>query len=121
VWAYGGDGFVWAICQDGKMIGSVAITGGELGYMLAPQAQGQGIMTRACMAAISHAFAAYDWPRLSASVWSDNAASASLLHNCGFRHWQTRYEHSVARRLPVLSHYYRLARSDWDGLRSAAQ
>lgn len=119
--AYGGEGFVWAICQDDQMIGSVAVTKGMLGYKLSPQAQGKGIMTRACADAITHAFATYHWPALVASAWADNAISARVLRKCGFAHVQTRYEHSVARRLPVLCHYYRLARSDWHTLRSAAQ
>lgn len=119
--AYGGVGFVWAICQDDFMIGSVAVTKGILGYKLSPQMHGKGIMTRACVDAIDHSFASYDWSHLSASIWWDNTASARVLRKCGFTHFQTRYEQSVARGLPVLSHDYRLARTDWHTLRSAAQ
>ncbi|MBQ2263191.1 MAG: GNAT family N-acetyltransferase [Loktanella sp.] len=119
--AYGGQGFVWAICRDDQMIGTVAVTRGELGYKLAPGEQGKGIMTRACSDAINHGFAQWDWPCLTASVWWDNAASAKVLRRCGFIHWQTRYHHSIARRSPTLLHDYRLTRADWEDLRSAAQ
>lgn len=31
---YGGKGFVWGICLDGSLVGSVAVTGRELGCIL---------------------------------------------------------------------------------------
>lgn len=118
---YEGVGFVWAVCKDGRLIGNMAVTGGELGYMLQPDVHGQGIGTKAAHDAITKAFADYDWPALLATVWHDNAASAALLRKCGFTHWQTHYEHSLARGLPTLVYRYRLTRTQWDGLRDRAE
>ena len=106
---YAGAGFVWAVCEGARMIGTVAVTGGELGYMFAPDVHGRGIATKAARDAISHAFANYDVPAITASVWADNAGSAAVLRKCGFDHWQTSYERSPSR-LPTLTHYYRLPR-----------
>lgn len=118
---YKGKGFVHGVCLNGKFIGSMAVTGGELGYMFAPDGYGQGIATRAASDAITQAFADYDWPELRAGCWHDNPASARVLEKCGFTHWQSRYEHSKARGYPVTTHHYRLTRAAWQRLRTAPQ
>lgn len=107
---YRGTGFVWAVCRNDRLIGTMAVTGGELGYMFAPDTHGQGIATVCARDAIAHAFANYSWPELRAVCWHDNRASARVLGKCGFVHWQTLYEQSKARRLPVLTHRFRLSR-----------
>ena len=44
---YAGDGgFFWAVCRDGALCGSIAVTSGHIGYMLDPAAQGQGVMPK---------------------------------------------------------------------------
>lgn len=115
-----GQGFVWAVCLERRVIGSMAVTGGELGYMFAPEVQGRGIATQAARHAIQTAFNDYDWPMLNASTWQDNHASAAVLRKFGFAHWQTRYTRTPAR-FPTLVHQYRLPRITWDRLRTAAQ
>ncbi len=117
---YEGNGFVWAVCIDDRVIGSMAVTDRELGYTFAPEVHGRGIGTRVARDAIAKAFADYDWPMLYASVWHDNPASAAILGKFGFVHWQTHYTRSPAR-LPTLVHQFRLPRSTWDSLRTAAQ
>ncbi|MFT4744131.1 MAG: RimJ/RimL family protein N-acetyltransferase [Yoonia sp.] len=114
------DGFVWAVCRDGELCGSVAVTGGQIGYMLDPDVCGQGIMTQAAADAID-AYFMTDATRLDANVWHDNPASQQVLEKLGFVHWSTRYEHAKARRLPTLSHHLTLTRDAWHGLRTAAQ
>ena len=42
----GDGGFVWAVCRDGALCGSIAVTSGDIGYMLDPAAQGQGVMPK---------------------------------------------------------------------------
>ncbi|MDG1862824.1 MAG: GNAT family N-acetyltransferase [Yoonia sp.] len=118
---FGGKGFVWGICLDGALVGSVAVTGRELGYMLHPSASGRGIMTQAAVHAINHAIATTDHAYFDASYWHDNPASGHVLAKLGFRHWQTRYEPSKARRIPLLCHYTRLQRADWHGLSKPPQ
>ena len=112
-----GDGFVWGLERDGRIIGSMAVTRGELGYMLHPDHWGQGIATRAGRLAIDHAFATRDLDRIDAAAWADNAASACVLRKLGFTHWQTRMEHAKARRFPVQSHHFHLTRGTYDRLR----
>lgn len=118
---YKGKGFVHGVCLDDHFIGSMAVTGGELGYMFAPQCHGQGIATQAATQAIERAFTDFDWAALRAACWYDNAASARVLTKCGFTHWQTRYERSKARGYPVITHHYRLTRATWERLRTASQ
>lgn len=118
---YGGNGFVWGICLDGTLVGSVAVTGKELGYMLHPDVAGRGIMGQATFDAMSHAMATTDHTYFDASYWHDNPASARVLAKLGFRPWQTRYEPSKARRIPLLCHHARLKRDDWHGLSKTPQ
>lgn len=116
----GDDGFIWAICRDGTLCGSIAITNGHIGYMLDPAVHGQGVMTQAATNAID-AYFATGAERLDADSWHDNLASQRVLEKLGFVHWSTRYEKAKARQLPTLSHQLRLSRDTWHGLRTAAQ
>lgn len=118
---YEGEGFVWAICIADQLVGTVGVTNGDLGYVLAAAHHDKGIMSRAARAAVDHAFETTKRDYLTGSTWYDNAASYRLLQKLGFRHWQTRYTHAKARKMPTLVHHHRLTRADWDRLRSAAQ
>ena len=108
-----GEGFVWAICVDDRLIGTLGVTGGAVGYMLDPAWHGQGIGTQALRHGIASAFATRTRDHLTAVTWADNAASRALLLNHGFTHWHTRYERAKARGLPTLCYHYRLTRADW--------
>ena len=109
---YAGDGFVWAICRHGRMIGTVGVTNGELGYMLHPDFHRQGIMRRAVARALEEGFSP-GRDTIHAGTWADNDASHALLLSFGFVHWQTTYDRQVARRAPVLGRWYRLTRARW--------
>ncbi len=115
-----GPGFIWAICVNDRLIGTLGVTGGSVGYMLDPDWHGQGLGTKALRHGISHAFATQDLDVLTATTWHDNAVSRRLLLNHGFQHWRTGYEPAKARKLPVLSYAYRLTRRDWDRLNASA-
>ena len=117
---FAGDGFVWAICRDDRLIGTVGVTQGDLGYMLIPAQQGQGIMVRAACTAVDHAFATQDRDVITGSSWYDNPASYRILQRLGFQHWQTRYVRSKARGVPTLVHHLRLTRATWERLRSGS-
>lgn len=78
-----GAGFVWGIFLKGALIGTVGVAAGELGYMLAPAAWGQGFASEACQTAIAHAFAA-GLDQIGAGVWADNSASQRVLSKLGF-------------------------------------
>lgn len=115
-----GPGFVWAVCLDARVMGTVGVTAGPgspghmLGYTFHPDAHGQGIGSRAARDAVAHAFATD--PELStirASTWHDNPASHRILLRLGFRQWQTRFVPSPARGVPNLCRHYKLRRTDW--------
>ena len=118
---YEGDGFVWAICISDRLVGSIGVTNGDLGYMLSPDAHGQGIMSRATRRAVAEAFATTGLTHLTGSTWWDNPASYRVLQKLGFQHWQTRFIHAKARNMPTLVNNQRLERSHWDRLRTVAQ
>lgn len=118
---YAGEGFVWAICINDRLVGSIGVTGGDLGYMLNPTHHGQGIISRAAQTAVDHAFQTTDRDHLTGSTWYDNPASARVLDKLGFVHWQTCYIRSKARGFPVLVHQRRLTRAIWDRLRTGSQ
>ena len=118
---YDGDGFVWAICCNDELIGSIGVTNGDIGYNLSPDVQGQGIGSQAARDAVAHAFATSDRDHLTGSVWHDNIASAKVLRRLGFEHYATRYRHARARGLPTLCLTHRLTRDIWDRLSQPAQ
>ena len=109
---YGGRGFVWGVFLGGDLIGTVGVTGDELGYMFAPHVWGQGYGFEACRTAIDAAFGCgRDY--LEAGIWADNAASLGLLRKLGFV--VTGYDRSLnkARGETVDGHILRLNRADW--------
>lgn len=110
---YEGNGFVWGVCRDGQLVGSIGVTDAEIGYMFGKDVHGAGIGTQAVRDAVAHAFAEYEWDTLKARTWHDNPASGAVLSKCGFQHWQTAYEASFVRRAPTLTHYFRLPRAQW--------
>jgi RimJ/RimL family protein N-acetyltransferase len=57
----------------------------EIGYMLARAYWGQGLMSEAVRAFVSHCFEALDTHRVEALVEPDNAASIRLVERLGFR------------------------------------
>ena len=114
---YEGDGFVWALEQGGRVVGSMAVTGEELGYMIHPDAAGQGLATRIGRRAVDRAFGDLGRTRLVASVWHDNPASYSVLSKLGFVHWQTAFVRGAVR-YPTPTYLFRLTRARWSALRA---
>ena len=109
---YLGSGFVWGIFLTGDLIGTVAVTGDELGYSLRPDAWGQGFGTEACTLAIAKAFAD-GRAHLIAGVWADNAASLRLLGKLGFKVTGHDVSMNKARGVEVPGLWLRLDRADW--------
>lgn len=78
--------------QSGDMLGACNFTGVargafqacHLGYSLAENCQGQGIMTQALSRAIQFIFAEVELHRIMAAYIPDNAKSAGVLQRLGF-------------------------------------
>ena len=87
------DVFVYAIEKDGKVIGNVGAfrqenvhrRTAELGYYLAEEYHGQGIMTEAVGTLCRKLFAGTDLIRIYAEPFACNAASRRVLEKAGFR------------------------------------
>lgn len=116
---YEGDGEVWAILEDGAFRGTVALTDGELGYCLHPQAAGRGLMTRAVAETLPRGFTTFGWDRVHADIWADNAASRHVLQKFGFELEVEEIDHSVARGVPTASETWGLSRARWQALSAA--
>ena len=117
---YAGRGFVWGIFAP-TLIGTVSVTEGELGYMLAPSHWGQGIMSKMTVIAINHGFRDPSLLEITASVWADNPGSRRVLSKLGFAMSRNGIEHALARDEETALEYYSLQRDVWQRLRSGAQ
>lgn len=85
-------GVTWAIREDDGLIGACGLFNivrghrAEIGYWLAEDYWGQGIMTAVVEAVCQHGWNELDLVRIHAHVMPDNAASARVLEKCGFQH-----------------------------------
>jgi RimJ/RimL family protein N-acetyltransferase len=109
---YGGKGFYWGMFRESRLIGSIGVTDGVLGYMLQPTFWRQGYASEALRITLTHAFADPDLTRITASVWEDNAASASLLAKFGFHETHRSLEPSKARGGTLGSRHFALNRAE---------
>ena len=107
-----GRGFVWGVFRDQRLIGTVAVTGDELGYMFAPDVWGQGYGAEACHIALKRAFAE-GRDHITAGIWADNAASLGLLHKLDFKIVGNDLSLNKARGVEVAGHMLRLDRACW--------
>lgn len=82
-----------AISLHGVLVGCIGINkgefeyqrSGEIGYWLAKEYWGKGIMASAIVQMSNHVFSNTDIVRIFASVFSGNEASKQLLLKCGFK------------------------------------
>jgi RimJ/RimL family protein N-acetyltransferase len=83
----------FAICYQDDLCGSIGIVtkediykkNVEIGYFLAEEYWGRGIITKAIKAATSHAFSKFDIIRVYAEPFSDNIGSRRALEKAGFK------------------------------------
>lgn len=78
------------LTEVGTLIGDVQLswtdaTNGELGYVIHPDYQGQGIATEACRPMLRLAFDGLGLHRVTARIEQRNLASAAVLVKLGFR------------------------------------
>ena len=80
----------YAIVYKGAVVGGIGITvepmnrSGEIGYWLAEDMQGQGIVTRACRALVDHAFQSRELHRLVIRTDPENGRSRAIPERLGF-------------------------------------
>lgn len=86
------NGFQSAIRQHGAIVGVVGHHGvdwgnrsASLGYWLAKDAQGRGVMTQACRAYVDHSFAALRLNRVEIRCAVENQRSRGIPERLGFR------------------------------------
>ncbi len=92
---------VWAIDKDGALIGVISITPneggtGNIGYWLAPQLWGGGLMSEALAPVVAYA-RAQGFKRLFAGVHQGNEGSAKVLMKNGFSYIGEAESHSIPR------------------------
>jgi len=80
--------------QDQVLLGAITLDNirrgpaqaGTLGYWIGEAHARQGFMREAILALVHHAFAQMDLSRIEAACLPENAASRSLLEDCGFKY-----------------------------------
>ena len=85
------NGFQTAIRADEKVIGVVGMhkidwgnRSTSLGYWVSENAQGKGIMTKACAAYLAHAFSELDLHRVEIRCATENSRSRAIAERLGF-------------------------------------
>jgi aminoglycoside 6'-N-acetyltransferase len=102
--------------EAGQLIGDIGIfvsadgLTGEIGFTLAPDAQGRGIATAAVRQALRLLFDVTSVKQVRGITDSRNEASIRLLERVGFRHQESRS--TVFRGEPCVEEVYSLSRND---------
>ncbi len=113
---FDGDGFIWAICKDDVLIGTVGVKCGALGYMLHPDHQGRGVVQHAVRKALTYAFELERLNAISAHIWEDNHVSRHVLEKFGFRLTKQEVVQALARDAMTARETYVLTTSEWSSL-----
>jgi ribosomal-protein-serine acetyltransferase len=89
-------GFVAAICYDKSIVGVIGYNQidwqnriGYIGYWLAQDYQGKGLMTTSCKALVGYGFEVLDLNRLVIACASENERSRAIPERLGFTHEST--------------------------------
>jgi RimJ/RimL family protein N-acetyltransferase len=112
-----GEGYRFAVIEDGRLIGCVDIDElasglNGIGYWLDEAAWGRGIATEAAAAVRDFALGALGLQRLTSGHAFDNPASGKVLEKLGFRHFEDVTVWSAPRQAEILQHRYELQRAD---------
>lgn len=102
-----------AIDVNGELVGVVSVDP-HLGYWLAPEHWGRGIVTRAARAILSAYFAATGAEEVSSGVFLGNEASLAVLRKLGFREVGQSTEFCRPLGQERVHIDLRLSRQDWE-------
>jgi RimJ/RimL family protein N-acetyltransferase len=95
----------YEVSHGGAAIGSVSLIGqsryhGEIGYSIAADQRGQGFASECVSAVVAAVSRDHGMTLLSASVWSDNAASRRVLEKTGFKAVSSKLSYSQSNAKP---------------------
>ncbi|HEX2919951.1 MAG TPA: GNAT family protein [Bacteroidales bacterium] len=111
----------FSITVENRIVGSIGIVekdniyrkNCEIGYFLAEDQWGKGIMTKAIKAATRHAFNTFDIVRLYAEPFADNAGSRRALEKAGFIHEATLKNYVIKNGIIKDSCIYRMLKEEF--------
>lgn len=113
-------GFAAAILYDGQIAGVAGLNGiswsdrqSSIGYWIAQNQQGQGLVTAACKAILHHAFIDLDLNRVAILCATENHRSRAIPQRLGFTHEGTLREAQWIYNRFVDHEVYALLRRDW--------
>jgi ribosomal-protein-serine acetyltransferase len=114
------DGFEGAIVVDGRIVGGAGFHSVDwvncstsIGYWLAADAQGRGLMTGAVRALLEHAFGVWELHRVVIEVVVDNQRSQAIPERLGFRQEAVLREAKLIRGRYEDALLYAMVASDW--------
>ncbi len=110
----------WDIFFGGLLCGAIGLmkreetkTILEIGYWLAQEFNGRGIMTRCVNALVDVTFEQTDTPAIEIGCDKANLPSASVALRAGFTYHRDKERAPVARCETDFGHYFRLTREEW--------
>ena len=119
-----GDGFQCCIRYRDKIVGVIGLhrvdrfnKQTEVGYWLAEEYQGRGIMTSCCRALVDFAFHEYELHRVEIRAAADNTKSRAIPERLGFTHEGTLRESEWVNDHFVDSSVYAMLERDWESTR----
>lgn len=109
---------------DGRLIGSAGFVdrhrtelgtpSEEIGYSLARDCWGQGLIPEAVRAIIRHAFTQLDYQALWAAYYDGNRKSKRVMLKCGMTYRLSRIEPVAQLNETRLAHYFAITRREWE-------
>ena len=117
-----GDGFQCCIRYKSKIVGIIGLhrvdrfhKQTEIGYWLAEEYQGRGIMTACCRALVDFAFREYKLHRVEIRAAGENEKSRAIPERLGFTHEGTLRESEWVNDRFVDGAVYAMLERDWTG------
>ena len=117
--------FAFAVTADSKVVGSIGVfrqenihrQTGELGYYIAEEYWGKGIMTEAVKQICAYVFDKSDMIRIYAEPFAYNAASCRVLEKAGFQYEGTLRNNAVKNGKVIDMRMYSLLKAEINQMR----